>query len=95
MTFTRKVLTAMAAAVVVTGMALASSSGVLAKGKGGGGGGMGGGMGGGAGMGGHHGHHHGHGHRHWHRHFGGVYATYDSCWRWTGFRWVNVCILPY
>ena len=83
----------------ITGAALASSSGVLAKGKGGGGGGMGGGMGGGHGA---------HGQsmaimaitatataigtvitstaRH---------ATYDSCWRWTGYRWINVCIVPY
>ncbi len=101
MTLTRKILTATAAAVVLTGIALASSSDVLAKGKGGGGGGMGGGMGGRHGAHGHHGHnHHGHhGHRHGHRHrhhYSSFYVTgYDSCWKWTGYRWINVCVVPY
>jgi hypothetical protein len=24
-----------------------------------------------------------------------TYGYYDSCWRWNGFEWVNVCYGPY
>jgi hypothetical protein len=90
----KKLMTAALAVAALTTVSIAASGDAFAKGgHGGHGGGFRGGFHGGAKFF-HGGRHHGHrfGHRNWR---GGYGYAYNTCWQYTPYGLVNVCLQPY